>query len=293
MRLFVTGSTGFIGSHFLRAALAAGHDIVALRFPGTKEVVPLPEGGRIAWVDGDLNAFFADSTISPPTSSVFVHLAAAGVNPKHATWEVCFETNLNQSLALWRRAAAAGVRNFVLCGSCFEYGLSAEQYEFIPPMAPLLPTGAYHASKAAATMAGIALSVEQELNLSILRPFHVYGEGEGPDRFWPALRKAALAGEDFPMTLGEQIRDFIPVEDVVSQFLQETERMVNPERNQEPRIRIANVGTGRPQTLREFAEYWWKHWNAKGKLLLGSVPYRDNEVMRYVPEVTDSIPIKP
>lgn len=280
MHLFVTGGTGFLGSHFIKTALREGHTITALcRIDRAKEVKPV---SGVNWLQGRLSDA---ETCWFENVDVLVHLAAAGVNPKHATWEVCFETNLNQSLALWRRAAAAGVKNFVLCGSCFEYGLSAEQYEFIPPMAPLLPAGAYHASKAAATMAGIALAVEKELNLSILRPFHVYGEGEGPDRFWPALRKAALAGEDFPMTLGEQIRDFIPVEDVASQFLQETERMVNPERNREPRIRIVNVGTGRPQTLREFAEYWWKHWNAKGKLLLGSVPYRNNEVMRYVPEI--------
>ncbi len=31
MRLFVTGATGFIGSHFVNQALAAGHEVVALR----------------------------------------------------------------------------------------------------------------------------------------------------------------------------------------------------------------------------------------------------------------------
>jgi hypothetical protein len=35
----------------------------------------------------------------------------------------------------------------------------------------------------------------------------------------------------------------------------------------------------------EFSEYWWRYWGAKGKLLPGAVPYRDNEVMRYVPKI--------
>ena len=29
-RIFVTGATGFIGAHFLRAAMTAGHQVVAL-----------------------------------------------------------------------------------------------------------------------------------------------------------------------------------------------------------------------------------------------------------------------
>ncbi|MEI8283803.1 MAG: hypothetical protein WCG52_02325, partial [bacterium] len=49
---------------------------------------------------------------------------------------------------------------------------------------------------------------------------------------------------------------------------------------------VANIGTGHPQTIRSFAEHWWKKWDAKGKLLPGALPYRDNEVMRYVPEVS-------
>jgi len=31
--------------------------------------------------------------------------------------------------------------------------------------------------------------------------------------------------------------------------------------------------------------FWWKEWSATGKLLVGEVPYRKNEVMRYVPKI--------
>ena len=68
---------------------------------------------------------------------------------------------------------------------------------------PLEPTGAYHSAKAAATMAALGLAVDRKLALTVLRPFHVYGEGEAEGRLWPALRKAALTGVDLPMTKGE------------------------------------------------------------------------------------------
>jgi len=190
--------------------------------------------------------------------------------------------NVRQSLSLWRQAVKAGVKRLVICGSCFEYGKTGERLRFIPADATLEPANAYAASKAAATMAALALAVENKVELVLLRPFHVFGEGEAESRFWPSLRKAALGGEDLAMTAGEQVRDFIPVEktaDILTAALQR-----NDLRPGEPKIE--NIGTGKPQTLRAFAEFWWRKWNAKGQLKIGDISYRPNEVMRYVPEPT-------
>ena len=49
--------------------------------------------------------------------------------------------------------------------------------------------------------------------------------------------------------------------------------------------RVRNVGTGRPQSVREFAEHWWREFGARGKLLFGALPYREGEVMRFVPQI--------
>ncbi len=210
-----------------------------------------------------------------------VHLAAAGVSPQKADWATLFRTNVADSLVLWRKAVEAGVRRLVVCGSCFEYGRSAERYEYIPADAPLEPTSTYGASKAAATMAALALAAETRIELMVLRPFQVFGEGQHESNFWPSLKAAATCGKDFPMTAGEQVRDFVPVEEVAKTFLQATRQS-----DLQPGVpRIQHVGTGNPQTLRTFAEHWWKQWDARGKLLVGALPYRTGEVMRYVPKL--------
>ena len=82
------------------------------------------------------------------------------------------------------------------------------------------------------------------------------------------------------MTLGQQIRDFIPVEDAAGQLLHACHEDVVP-----GAPLVANLGTGRPQTLRAFAEDWWSHWQARGTIKFGEVPYREGEVMRYAPEI--------
>ena len=109
----------------------------------------------------------------------------------------------------------------------------------------------------------------------------MYGDGEAEVRLWPSLRHAALAGIDLPITLGEQVRDFVPVEDVAMDLLDACE--LTGVKDGEPLFR--NLGSGRLQSIREFAVFWWRHWRAQGDLRFG-IPYREGEVMRYVPQLT-------
>lgn len=232
------------------------------------------------WVEGDLNQVTSDQL---KNHDALFHFAAYGVgDPVKADWEQCFRVNVTDSLRLWLRAHEAGIKRYVICGSCFEYGKSGERFDFIPTTAPLEPTSAYHASKAAASMAAFGLAVDKSIELCILRPFHTYGEGEPQWRFWPSLKRAALADEDFQMTAGEQVRDFIDVDDVAKIFLNAAERGDLQPGNPV----IENVGSGQPLNMLSFAKYWWSHWQAKGDIHAGAISYRDHEVMRYVPNIS-------
>ena len=277
MRIFITGSNGFIGSHLVKKALSDGHDVVGLRLPKHAEKIYLPK--QPIWVDGTL-----EDDLRPELDDcdVFIHLAAYGVNQAiYDSWQEAFRWNVTASLHLWNQAYDAGVKRLIIAGSCSEYGRSAERYEYVPTDAPIEPFNAYGASKAAATIALMAFARELNLEVAVLRPFHVFGAGEDPNRFWPSLEKAALEGKDFPMTMGEQIRDFTPVELVAEQFLEYATKLTIDA----GKPLIQNIGTGHPQSLREFAATWWNIFDAKGKILPGIIPYRRNEIMRYVPKL--------
>ena len=175
----------------------------------------------------------------------------------------------------------AGVPRVVVAGSFAEYGRSADCYDFIPVNAPLLPTTAYAASKAAGFMAAWSYAIEAKIEMCYLRIFSAYGEGQYAGNFWPALREAAQSGRDFPMTPGEQVRDYVPVEDIAQEVVH---AVVRGDIDAGSPL-VLNVGSGTPVTMRAFAEYWWARWHAPGKLLPGAVPYRPNEPMRFVPVV--------
>jgi UDP-glucose 4-epimerase len=275
--LLVTGATGFIGRAFLRVCQDRHWPVAAVtRRPPSREDAAL---AGVTWIVGELDE--VPVTALAPCRAL-VHLAAAGVTGQEDDWDLCFGVNVMQSMRLWRAAIQAGIRRFIICGSCFEYGRAAERYERIPPDAPLEPVTAYAAAKAAATALAQGLAARHALELTVVRPFQVYGPGESVRRFWPSLQAAALAGRDFPMTAGEQVRDFVPVALVAEKIADEV-TAVPPPAGQPV---ILHLGTGRGLTVKEFAESEWRRLGAKGRLLPGAIPMRPGEVLRYVPELT-------
>ena len=273
MRIFVTGGNGFVGSHFIRKALAGGHQVTAI-CRNDQYCSAVDPCGNLQWIKADLSTLeIADFE----GFDVLAHFAAHGVTPKPCTWQSAFQVNVIESLRLIDLARLADVPKIVVSGSYAEYGRAGLRYDYIPVDAPLEPTDPYAASKAAASIAFASYARANSLSLFYGRIFSAFGEGQHESNFWPALRKAALSGEDFNMTAGEQVRDFVAVTEVAEQFLRACCDLELPAG--EPLFR--NIASGNPQTLSAFAKQWWSIFNATGKLNIGNIPYRPNEVMRY------------
>lgn len=276
MTIFLTGGTGFVGTHLLRHLGPQAQHVRALRRPGSEPCLALEHAPQ--WLERPMDQLEVADLAGV---EVLVHLASAGVSPKQASWQELLYWNVQVMLDLMEKAHAAGVRRFVLAGSFAEYGRAADRYEAIPPDAPLLPTAPYAASKAAGFAAAYGFAVERQVQLSYLRIFSAYGDGQFEGNFWPALRAAALRGEDFPMTPGEQVRDFVAVEQVARAFAACIERP----RGAPGQPHVANVGSGKPLSMLEFARREWQQWGARGSILAGARPYRPSEPMRFVPQV--------
>ena len=275
MYFFLTGGTGFVGSQFIRHALIKSHNIKAIK-RSEKSDVKIILKDKPSWVIKKFSELQINDFIN---CEVLVHMAAHSANFPYDTLENCIKFNVTETLNLFNVAYSAGIRKFVITGSCFEYGKKGEEYKFIPPDASLFPTQTYPTSKAMASILMTQWALQRKVSLKILRLFQIYGEGELKTRLWPTLREKALKGENLKMTYGEQIRDFIKVDDVSKIILEES---INMEEN---RISIKNIGSGNPKKLKDFVFETWKKLNAKGKIELGSIPYRDNEIMRFVPNI--------
>ena len=149
MNLAITGGTGFVGSHLLKAALAAGHRVSAL----TRRPQPIRSG--LSWIEGDLADRAALARLVESADAV-IHVAGVLNARDRAAFE---EGNVAGTLAMLAAATAHGVRRFVFVSS-----LAARE--------PALSM--YGASKARAE----ALVESSGLDWSIVRPPAVYGPGD-------------------------------------------------------------------------------------------------------------------
>ena len=276
MRIFVTGATGFIGSHFLIAALENDFSVLALRrsiLSSTRiQLKCEPEWIQIAMEDlGKVHFQRVDGV---------VHLAAHSPNYPYDSLSNCLHWNLIVPLQMFEKARQAGVSKFLVAGSCFEYGKSGERFKFIPANAPLEPTLPYPASKAAASISFIQWAQDYKVSLSLCRIFQAYGIGEHKSRLWPSIVRAAKEGHNFRMSEGDQLRDFVPVQIVANSLLLHCLHLHN---TSVPEVSVSNIGTGCPLSLYSFCERIWDEYGARGELIRGAIPYRHGEIMRYVP----------
>lgn len=281
MKVLITGGTGFIGSYVIRQLLSAGYQVLATRRPGALPVLTLTD--HPTWLDRS----FLDLTPSDFEGiEVVIHLASAGVSPKPASWSELEQINVAAGLQLIDLARRAGVRRFVATGTCLEYGSEANAWLHIPPSAPLRPTTAYGASKAAGFFMLQAFANANPIEFIYGRIFTAYGEGQFAGNLWPSLRAAALAGDDFPMTAGEQVRDFISVEKVAAHVCSQVDR----NDVQAGESLVLNIGSGTGMSVLDFAISEWQRLNATGRLRPGAMPSRSDQIDRLVADPIHLIP---
>ena len=149
MKLAVTGGTGFVGSHLIDAATAAGHEIAAL----TRREQPEREG--VHWISGDLEDRSALHKLVDDADAI-IHVAGVITARDEAGFD---KGNVEGTLAMLAAATAGWVRRFIYVSS-----LAARE--------PKLSL--YGASKAKAE----ELVHSSGLDWSIVRPPAIYGPGD-------------------------------------------------------------------------------------------------------------------
>lgn len=282
MKILIAGANGFIGRYLVNDAIKKGFNIITAT--RNSPYVGFKDKKNIKNIVIDIRDI---DTLELTDIDVCINLAATGVSPRVANWEQLMQINVDASLKICQFAKKVGAR-LIQIGSFCEYGESGENYKFIPVDAPLLPTYPYAISKACSFQLTSGYALTECLELAYLRLFNVFGDGQYHKNIWPSLKSAAMNNEDFLLTPGEQIRDFISVEEV-SQIILKISCLPS---SLFKKPLILNIGSGKPQSVLEFCQYWWAKWGANSKLKPGFIDYRPKEVMRYVPVVEKQLLFK-
>lgn len=269
--ILVTGAAGFIGSHLTRRLLEEGAEVHILLRKDTDQF-------RIQDFLEDLTIWYGDlkdfqricSCIRGSRPQIIFHLAALrNVKRDPELIEPMIDINIKGTLNLLRGVIKENItlEFFINTGSSEEYGngpvpFSEDQKE--------IPVSPYSASKVATTYFCQMVYRSMGLPIVTLRPFIVYGPNQDTDMFIPSLIQHCLEGKDFPMTEGDQTREFTYIDDVIEAYLLTAQC---PQAAGE----VINIGNGIECTIRDVAEKIVRMMGNPIKLLAGALPKRQGE----------------
>jgi nucleoside-diphosphate-sugar epimerase len=271
-RYLVTGASGFIGSTLVEMLVARGARVHCLLLPGdpAPHLAGVRDAVRVHRADlVDRQALGAAVRAARP--EVIVHLAAVGVTDVHIDPALAVRVNVEGTLNLLN-VLDGEYRVFVNTGTCHEYG--ANQPPFHEGQAPM-PELPYAITKTAVWHFCQRLHKTKGWPIVTVRPFAVYGPRQPARAFIPACIQAARDGVDFEMTGGEQERDLIFVEDVVTGLIAAASA---PHAAGE----TFNLCTGRAVALYDVARTIVEQMGSPIEIRPGALPYREGEIWRLV-----------
>ncbi len=266
MKLAITGATGFIGRHVVaeldRRSISA---VLACR-----QSPAIPSGlERHTLVHLDLNDPSPRVFDALDRPDVLVHLAWGGL-PNYMSLHH-YEEQLPLHYGFLKRMIESGLANLLVTGTCFEYGMRSGPLREDCESSPATP---YGFAKDMLRRQLEYLRQKKPFNLTWARLFYVYGQGQAESSLLPQLRKAADKGDPtFNMSGGEQLRDYLPVEDVAGTIVS---LALSPRANG-----LVNVCSGIPVSVRKLVERWIAEnsWNIQ--LNLGYYPYPSYEPLAF------------
>jgi len=221
MDIFVTGAAGFIGSAFVRHALAtdAGCSVVSfdlLTYAGSVANLEGLDPGRHRFVKGDICDRGAVLEALPERcDAVFNFAAESHVDRSILSANEFVRTNVLGTQVLLDAVGEKGVRRFIQISTDEVMGSLPENGALhFTEDSPLRPNSPYAASKAAAELFVRAAHRTHGIDTVVTRCGNNFGPRQFPEKLIPLTIANALADEDLPVYGdGMNVRDWIYVDD--------------------------------------------------------------------------------
>lgn len=265
-KVLLTGSSGFIGRHAIPFLLRCGYDVHAVYYP---ELIELHHSELVAWHRCDLlDAGQQESIIEEVQPTHLLHFAwYVGYVAMGNYWTS--EDNLRwlkASMGIIKRFAENGGKRAVFTGTCAEYdwnyGFCAED------VTPTRPKNLYGVCKNSLREVLEIYCPQVGVSFAWGRIFSTYGPHEVQIRLVPSIITSLLEDRPARCTHGNQLRDFMHVQDVASAFVSLLES---------PFEGPINIASGEPVTIKTIADTLGSILDKPGLIELGALPIDEND----------------
>jgi nucleoside-diphosphate-sugar epimerase len=278
LRILITGASGFIGKHLLEKLLKIS-DLIACVDLFFDQTFIERYGERVQLFLGNiLDKSFIASCIQNFLPDYVFHFAGSknrtnSLPEFKSSYEINYMGTLNLFEALLKNQ---NLKLVTILGTIEEYGHTCSPFK---EDSHELPNSAYGLSKLSATKLALIFNRQFNFPVVVLRPSIAYGPAQGEEMFIPALIKTLLRKEPFKMTEGNQLRDFIYIDDLTDALL----KGINC-RGLEGHI--INIASGISIKIRDIALQIAEMTNNRENLKIGEVPYRSTEIMDYTVDIS-------
>lgn len=282
MKVLVTGSDGFIGSHLTEELLKKGYQVKAFVYYnsfnnwGWLEAIPKEMMREIEVVQGDIRDPNGVGEAMNGVNAVF-HLAALIAIPfSYRSPDTYVDTNIKGTLNVLQAARKLELERVLITSTSEVYGTA--QYVPIDEKHPFQGQSPYSATKIGADRLAESFYRSFQLPVTIVRPFNTYGPRQSARAVIPTIITQLLAGNK-KIKLGSlaPTRDFNYVKDTAQGFISifESKRTVGEE---------INIATQKETSIGQLAQELIRQINPKAEIICDAERLRPekSEVNRLV-----------
>jgi nucleoside-diphosphate-sugar epimerase len=272
-KVLLTGATGFIGRHCISTLLEKGFEVHATYSKSS----PI-DRSDIVWHQVDLfDSERVDKLLSQLQPSYLLHLAWYVVPGKLATAIDNFYW-VQSSLELVRKFVENGGQRLVISGSGYEYDWN---YGYCSELVtPLVPNTLYGTCKNALWSLVEAYANKMGASSAWGRVFFLYGPYEHPNRLVPAVIRPLLQGESARCSHGNQIREYLHVQDVADGLVALLDSKVSG---------AVNIASGQPIALKDIINSIAQKLHREELILLGAIPSNPNDTPLVVANIDRAV----
>lgn len=278
LKILITGASGYIGKHLLDKLIGPMSQIACIDL-FYDQIFKINFTDYVRMFQGNLlDKNFINSSVLEFKPDYVFHLAGSKCRSNDLQeFKTSNEINYLGTLNLFEALLnCKNLKLVTIIGTIEEYGQTTSPFK---EESFEMPYSAYGLSKLSATK--LALIFKQQFNLptAVLRPSITYGPAQGVEMFLPALINSLLKQVPFKMTEGNQLRDFIYIDDLTDAIT----KCINTTGLEG---QVINIASGNSVKLKDIALQIAEMTNNIEDLLIGEVPYRKSEIMNYSVDIS-------